>query len=65
MYNHIPEAVKPYEVAAMVAYVTSFEAYFSLHLRDRRSLDLATLFNDVEDLEGNMRASKISLKTRQ
>jgi hypothetical protein len=49
----------------MVAYATSFEVEFALHLRERRSHDLEALFNDAEDLESNMRASGIALKTKQ
>lgn len=52
-------------LAAMVAYAASFEVEFALHLRERRSHDLEALFNDAEDLESNMRASGIALKTKQ
>jgi hypothetical protein len=48
----------------MVAYATTFEAEFALHLKERKSLDLDTIFDNVGDLESNMRDSRIQLKTR-
>ena len=34
-------------------------------MRGRRYADLKTLFNDAKDLEGNTKATSISLKTMQ
>lgn len=48
----------------MVAYAVTIESEFSLHLRERKSADLDAMFNDVEDQESNMRASRIQLNTR-
>jgi hypothetical protein len=49
----------------MVAYAVAFEAGFALHLRERKSVDLDDVFNDAKDLESNMKALGIQLKTRQ
>jgi hypothetical protein len=48
----------------MVAYAVTIESEFSLHLRKIKSVDLGAMFNDVEDQESNMRASRIQLNTR-
>lgn len=65
LYHRIPEIVKPSEPIAMVAYAAAFEAHFALCLRERKSIDLDALFNDVEDMESNTKALGIQLKTRQ
>lgn len=64
LYHCIPGEVNPSEPTVMVIYVAAFEAEFALHLSERKSTNLKAMFNDVEDLESNMRASGIQLKTR-
>jgi hypothetical protein len=49
----------------MVAYIVSFKFDFDLHLRERRSMDWDSLFNDAEDMERNKKDSRIQLKTIQ
>ena len=49
----------------MVTCVVSFKIDFDLHLRERKHVDLYALFNHVNDLMRNMKASRIQLKTRQ
>ena len=56
-YHQIPNIIKPSQTVAMPAYSLSFETKFYLHLQERKSADLETFFNDVEDLEGNMKQS--------
>jgi len=55
--------VKLSESAAMVAYAAAFWAELSLHLREIKPVYIDAMFNDAEDLESNMRASGIQLKT--
>ena len=38
MYNKIPVEIKPIETSAKLTYVNSFDAKFSLLLRERRSI---------------------------
>ena len=57
--------VKPSEPVAMVAYAATWEAELALHLKEIKSTNLGTMFIDAKDIESNMRASRIQLKTRK
>lgn len=50
----MPNAVKPSKPATMIAYDAAFDPEFSFHLRERKYLDLYSIFSDVEDLENNI-----------
>jgi hypothetical protein len=49
----------------MVAYVVYFEADFTLHMREKKLVDIYTSFNDVEYMKSNMNTSWIQFKARQ
>jgi hypothetical protein len=61
--DSIYEIANPFEPTIMIAYVVDFGSDSSLHLRERNSPDLNDMFNDIGDLERNMRASVIQLET--
>ena len=56
LHHKIVTTVKPYQIADLVVYASSFESDFSLHLRERKLTDLDSMFSDIEYLESNMRA---------
>ena len=56
MYQTIPNEIKPLEIASMIAYTNTFEAYFSLLLRERRTPNLATMQKSSIEVESNMMA---------
>jgi hypothetical protein len=43
LYNKVPIDIKPSQPAIKVTYVGAFEFYFSMMLRERRSLTLLTI----------------------
>jgi len=47
-----------------VAYVGEFDAFFAMHLRERRSLTLVVMQEHAIDIEGNMIASS-KMKQKQ
>jgi hypothetical protein len=57
LYNKIPAEVKPSQPATKVTFVGAFEPDFSLLLRERRSVDLTKMQDDVVEIESNMMAS--------
>ena len=64
MYNKIPVEVKPSQPATKVTFVGAFDPDFALLLRERRSIDLTKMQDDVLDIESNMMASgKLKEKT--
>jgi len=65
LYHRIPKIVKPYEPNVVVSYATTFEANFSLHLKERKSIYLDPMVNHTEYLESSMRSSMIQLKIVQ
>jgi hypothetical protein len=63
LYNKIPTEVKPSQPAAKVTFVRAFNPDFVLLLRERRSIDLTKMQNDVVEIESNMIASgKLKVK---
>jgi len=57
LYNKIPAEVKPSQPPTKVTFVGDFENDFDLLLRERRSVDLTKMKDDVVEIESNMTAS--------
>ena len=57
MYQNIPNEINPSETIAMISYANTFEAYFSLLLRERRTPNLATMQESTIQVESNMMAA--------
>jgi hypothetical protein len=58
LYNRIPTEVKPSQPTVKIAFVVSFDPYFSLLLRERRSTTLIGMQDDVLEIESNMITSR-------
>jgi hypothetical protein len=57
LYNKIPAEVKPSQPTAKVTFVGAFDPDLALLLRERRSVDLTKMQDDVVEIESNMMAS--------
>jgi hypothetical protein len=66
VYNSIPVEVKPPTGVAQLWYADSFDNYFALLLRERRSTSLNAIMSNIVEVEVNMMASgKIKLRFNQ
>jgi hypothetical protein len=57
LYNNILADINPSQPTTKVTYAGAFDVDFSMTLRERRSLTLLVMQDDVIDIEGNMIAS--------
>jgi hypothetical protein len=58
VYHNMPVEIRPSETAAMVYYVMAQHSELVLLLRERKYSSLKCLFEDVEEVEENIHASK-------
>jgi hypothetical protein len=58
VYHIMPMEIRPTKTAAMVYYVMAQHPKLVLLLRERKYSSLRHLFEDVEEVEENIRASK-------
>jgi hypothetical protein len=58
VYHSMPMEIRPTETASMVYYVMAQHPELVLLLRERKSSSLRHMFEDVEEVEENIRASK-------
>jgi hypothetical protein len=58
VYHSMPMEIRPTETVSMVYYVMAQHPELVLLLRERKSSSLRHLFEDVEEVEENIRASK-------
>jgi hypothetical protein len=57
-YHSMPLEIRPTEITAMVYYVMAQHSKLVLLLLERKSSSLACLFEDAQEIEENIRASK-------
>ena len=57
MYYRIPTEIKPSETSAKITYANSFDHEFSLHPRERRSVNLLNMQEAALEVESNILAS--------
>jgi hypothetical protein len=58
VYNNMPMEIRPTETSAMLYYIMAQHLELVLLLRERKSLSLVHLFEDVAEVEENIRASR-------
>jgi hypothetical protein len=58
VYHSMPVEIRPTEIVSMVYYVMAQHPELVLLLRERKSSSLRHLFEDVVEVEENIRASK-------
>jgi hypothetical protein len=58
MYSKIPEEIKPTETYAKNTFANSFDAEFSLLLRERRSVTLNLMQEAAIEVESNILAAE-------
>ena len=64
MYSKIPAEIKPTETSAKLTYENSFDAEFSLLLRERRANTLVNMQEAALEVESNlMTANKLKSKS--
>jgi len=58
VYHDIPSEVRPTETAAMIHYVACLHSELALFLLERKSSSLSQLFENAQEVEENIRASR-------